>query len=63
MKETLKDILDKATVYVGAGSIVDALVKYKENETTLDIQLRNFKKQQNGYSDSEVEQESTKGTS
>jgi hypothetical protein len=47
---TLQDLLDKATVYVGAGSIVEALKKYKENETHLDVQLRNFKKQENGKS-------------
>ena len=40
----LKNELEK---YANIGNIAEALVKYKENESQLDIQLREFRKKQN----------------
>jgi hypothetical protein len=44
----MQELLDEVTKYANIGNILGAVKHYKENETPLDIQLRAFKKQQNG---------------
>ena len=40
-------LMSELQKYVDLGNLVDAVKEYKEKETPLDIQLREFKKQQN----------------
>lgn len=46
-KPKFAELITEANKYISIGNIVSAVKKYKENETPLDIQLREFKKQQN----------------
>ena len=39
-------LMSELQKYVDLGQIVDAVKEYKEKETSLDVQLREFKKQQ-----------------
>jgi pyruvate/2-oxoacid:ferredoxin oxidoreductase alpha subunit len=46
-RPTFAQLMSEANKYVALGNIVDAVKEYKENESPLDIQLREFKKLQN----------------
>jgi hypothetical protein len=39
-------LMSELQKYVDLGNLVDAVKEYKDNETPLDVQLREFKKQQ-----------------
>jgi hypothetical protein len=43
----MEQLMSEANKYIALGNVVDSVKEYKENETPLDIQLREFKKQQN----------------
>jgi hypothetical protein len=45
-RPTMGDLMSEVNKYIALGNIVDAVKEYKENETPLDIQLREFKKSQ-----------------
>jgi hypothetical protein len=45
-RPTMGQLMSEANKYLVLGNIVDAVKEYKENETPLDIQLREFRKSQ-----------------
>jgi hypothetical protein len=45
-RPTMGELMSEANKYIALGNIVDSVKEYKENETPLDIQLREFKKSQ-----------------
>lgn len=45
-RPNMAQLMSEANKYLALGNIVDAVKEYKENETPLDIQLREFKKSQ-----------------
>ena len=45
-RPNMAQLMSEANKYITLGNIVDAVKEYKENETPLDIQLREFKKSQ-----------------
>jgi len=45
-RPTMGQLMSEANKYLALGNIVEAVKEYKENETPLDIQLREFKKNQ-----------------
>jgi len=45
-RPNMAQLMSELQKYVDLGNMVDAVKEYKENETPLDIQLREFKKQQ-----------------
>ena len=45
-RPTMGELMSEANKYIALGNLVDAVKEYKENETPLDIQLREFKKSQ-----------------
>lgn len=47
VKPTMVQLKNELEKYANIGNIAEALVKYKENESQLDIQLREFRKKQN----------------
>jgi hypothetical protein len=46
-RPNMAQLMSEANKYVALGNLVDAVKEYKENESPLDIQLREFKKLQN----------------
>jgi hypothetical protein len=46
-RPTMAQLLSEATKYANLGNIVDAVKEYKKNESSLDIQLRKFRENQN----------------
>lgn len=47
VRPTMLELKNELEKYANIGNIAEALVKYKENESQLDIQLREFRKKQN----------------
>lgn len=47
VRPTMVQLKNELEKYANIGNIAEALVKYKENESQLDIQLREFRKKQN----------------
>jgi len=43
-RPTMRQLMSEANKYIALGNLVNAVKEYKENETPLDIQLRDFKK-------------------
>ena len=43
-RPTMAQLLSEATKYANLGNILGAVKQYKDNETPLDIQLREFKR-------------------
>lgn len=45
-RPTMGQLMSEENKYIALGNMIDSVKEYKENETPLDIQLREFKKSQ-----------------